>query len=403
MSRSRFLFLATCLRFDVRENRSIDGRLAPIREIWEKFIANCKLYYAASNEITVDEQLLSFRGRCKFRMYIKSKPDKYGIKIITMNDAKTFYLVILLYILLLNFCSQILEFLIYLQIHGIPYLGKTGHERQKSSGEFFFKQVTEAIHGSGRSIVCDNWFTTIPLMKEVFKDPYNMNITGTIRKNKPDIPNEMKISSKQPPFTQFCHHDEITLASFTPKQNKIVLVVSNKVSDTKVGPTNKPEVILYYNKHKGGTDVFDKLCHAYSTTRSTKRWPMRFFFGMLDQASVNARILYSCKYLDDPSKKLSAKNALNQVTMHLIKPQLLERLKTPNLPVSLRKGFETILGIKCPLAPNDERPNLKKRLRCGLCNYKQDRKTNNQCPSCKRPMCDTHRVYMCNDCVEYIE
>lgn len=39
MSRSRFLFLATCLRFDVRENRSKDDRLAPIREIWEKFIA----------------------------------------------------------------------------------------------------------------------------------------------------------------------------------------------------------------------------------------------------------------------------------------------------------------------------------------------------------------------------
>ena len=61
-------------------------------------------------------------------------------------------------------------------------------------------------------------------------------------------------------------------------KNKIVLVVSNKVSDTNIGPTNKPEVILYYNKHKGGTDVFDKLCHAYSTTHSTKRWPMRFFW-----------------------------------------------------------------------------------------------------------------------------
>lgn len=94
MPRSRFLFLANCLRFDIRENRSQNDRLSPIRELWDQFITNCEFYYTPSDEITVDEQLLSFRGRCKFRMYIKSKPDKYGLKIIAMNDAKTFYLVI---------------------------------------------------------------------------------------------------------------------------------------------------------------------------------------------------------------------------------------------------------------------------------------------------------------------
>ena len=86
--------------------------------------------------------------------------------------------------------------------------------------------------------------------------------------------------------------------------------------------------------------------------------------------------------------------------MHLIKPQLHERLKSPKLRINLRKSIETILGINCPRAPNDERPHLKKRLRCGLFSFKQDRKTNNQCPSCKRPMCDKHRAYMCNDCAE---
>ena len=94
MPKSRFTFLANCLRFDIRQNRSENDRLSPIRELWDKFIRNCEYYYNPSNDLTVDEQLLSFRGRCKFRMYIKSKPDKYGLKIITLNDAQTFYLVI---------------------------------------------------------------------------------------------------------------------------------------------------------------------------------------------------------------------------------------------------------------------------------------------------------------------
>lgn len=110
MSKSRFIFLSNCLRFDIRETRSADDRLAPIRDIWDKFIANCEFYYDASNEITVVEQLLSFRGRCKFRMYIKSKPDKYGIKIITMNDAKTFYLVILFILCLYIFLGNYFNF-----------------------------------------------------------------------------------------------------------------------------------------------------------------------------------------------------------------------------------------------------------------------------------------------------
>lgn len=103
MPKSRFSFLANCLRFDQRDNRSENDRLSPIRELWDRFIKNCEFYYNPSNDVTVDEQLLSFRGRCKFRMYIKSKPDKYGLKIITMNDAQTFYLVIFLLFLIIIF------------------------------------------------------------------------------------------------------------------------------------------------------------------------------------------------------------------------------------------------------------------------------------------------------------
>ena len=43
--------------------------------------------------LTGDEQLLKFRGRCKFRMFIKSKPGKYGIKVFMLNDADQLYVI----------------------------------------------------------------------------------------------------------------------------------------------------------------------------------------------------------------------------------------------------------------------------------------------------------------------
>lgn len=57
--------------------------------------------------LTVDETLLSFRDRFSFKMFIPSKPDKYGLKIISLSDARTFYL-----------------------ISGIPYVGKEGNKKK---------------------------------------------------------------------------------------------------------------------------------------------------------------------------------------------------------------------------------------------------------------------------------
>jgi hypothetical protein len=39
--------------------------------------------------MTVDEQLVAFRGKCPMRQYIISKPAKYGIKVWAAADVKT--------------------------------------------------------------------------------------------------------------------------------------------------------------------------------------------------------------------------------------------------------------------------------------------------------------------------
>ena len=279
-------------------------------------------------------------------------------------------------------------------------MGKSGHSPNESSGEYFFKKVTAPVHGTKRSITCDNWFTTVPLLRETVKDPYQMLLTGTIRKNKPDIPNEMKIPSKDVPASKFCHSGDVTLVSHTPKKHKIVLLVSTKITNTVIGKKNKPEVILHYNQTKGGTDVFDKLCHAYTTARATKRWPMRFFFGILDQAQVNARILYACKYtgMNETSKKISAQDAIKQLVLHLVTPYLRNKLKNRSLRSEIRKGIQLILDDKST-APECDRPTLGKRARCAHCPREKDKKTKILCRSCCRPICDDHRAYVCNDCV----
>ncbi|GBP82496.1 PiggyBac transposable element-derived protein 4 [Eumeta japonica] len=124
MSRERFDFLLNCLRFDdksTRDERKAQDKFAPIREWWEVFIQICRDSYKAGSYLTIDEQLLGFRGRCPFRMYIPSKPNKYGLKILMLCDSKTNYM-----------------------LNAMPYVGKT-ETNGDSLGSYYVKTLTENL------------------------------------------------------------------------------------------------------------------------------------------------------------------------------------------------------------------------------------------------------------------
>ncbi|CAK9801677.1 PiggyBac transposable element-derived protein 4 [Anthophora quadrimaculata] len=90
MSRDRFTNILKYIRFDesaTRDERKSTDKLAPLRQIVNVFTENCKKSYSATNTGCVDEQLMTFRGRCSFKVYMASKPGKYGIKIWTLCYA----------------------------------------------------------------------------------------------------------------------------------------------------------------------------------------------------------------------------------------------------------------------------------------------------------------------------
>jgi hypothetical protein len=69
--------------------RRQSDKLAACREVFHIFtsrsIENCAVW----THVTTDEQLVSFQGRCPFRVYMKWKPGKYGMKIWTSADVES--------------------------------------------------------------------------------------------------------------------------------------------------------------------------------------------------------------------------------------------------------------------------------------------------------------------------
>lgn len=87
MSLRRFKTLIRCLRFDdctSRLQRKQYDRLCPIREIFEIFVSNCMKNYSVGENVTVDEMLPGFRGRCPFRQYIPQNPASMGLNVLLL-------------------------------------------------------------------------------------------------------------------------------------------------------------------------------------------------------------------------------------------------------------------------------------------------------------------------------
>lgn len=378
LSCERFEFLLDNLRFDDKttrvERRQLD-RFAPIREIWNEFILNCNRSYKPGSYITIDEQLLAFRGRCPFRMYIPSKPAKYGMKIVMCCDVRTKYM----------FAAE-------------PYIGKDTDTNGVPLGEYYVKKLTESLHGSNRNITMDNWFTSVNLADQLLKAPYKLIIVGTMRHNKREVPPEMiNLRNREVGNSIFCYDREKTLVSYKTKRNKSVLLLSTMHEGSTICPdTGKPDIILFYNKTKGMIDAFDQMCGSRSCSRKTRRWPVCMFYGMLNMACINSWIIFNTNLQRNGKKIISRKDFMIQLSEQLTRPWLERRINVPTLQRSLKRIISEICEI--PLPQTREEPTEAKRTTCYICPSKKRRMTSLYCSTCHQAFCAEHRARCCVTC-----
>ena len=165
-SRKRYRQILHVFRFGQsqsrRRHRSSD-KLQPIRKVFEtrdSYLSDS--YCTCGPSMTVDEQLVSFKGRCHFKQYIPSKPGKYGIKIWTICDSTCFY----------TWKIQV-------------YIVKDGGSGQETNqGTRVVLDLVEAIENSGQNITCDNFFTDLSLARTLLQK--KLALIEPMRKNKPE-------------------------------------------------------------------------------------------------------------------------------------------------------------------------------------------------------------------------
>nr|XP_031836323.1 piggyBac transposable element-derived protein 3 [Nomia melanderi] len=388
MSRDRFVDILKYIRFDdsaTREERKANDKLAPLRDVTSMFTANCRDSYAASSVGSINEQLVGFRGRCPFKVYMPNKSGNCGIKIRTLCDARTFYC-----------CNMDI------------YLGKSGNISENQQGHHVVKQLTDFWRNSNRTITTDNFFTDISLAEELLEN--KIFLVGTVRKTRPDLPKILTQTRDRQQFSsQFLFTHNLTLVSYVPKPRKCVVLLSSlhhELNISKPEQNYQPDIINFYNSTKGSVDVFDKLVKEYSCRRSTRRWPLLLFMHYVDIAAYNAFVIWVTKYPTwecNNTLKTKRKIFLEELAKKLVTNNIERRaIQFENREITFHKYIVNAIeatGRKIVKTIPISEP--RKRSRCYIC-IGNDNKYSSVCDNCQVHICNLHSIHkrtiLCSRC-----
>ena len=274
MARQRFQLILRFLHFQDNEDPQYNqqdlnrDRLFKIRNILKKTREKFKTVYYPSEDITLDESLVLYKGRLLFKQYIKTKRSRFGIKFFELITAD----------------GILLDFMIY-QGNMEPALFQPPGENWLIT-ERIPLTLAQPYLDKGHTLTLDNWYTTPKLADYLMER--STKLVGTIRANRKNFPKDFPADKAMPKGSAACkYHQQILVMKYRAAQNKapskpkIVHVISTKHGsrmqnttrrDAEGNIVQKPKAILYYNRKMGGVDTMDQQLHGIQMMRKTSKW-----------------------------------------------------------------------------------------------------------------------------------
>jgi len=240
-----------------------------------------------------------------------NKPAKYGLKYYAICDSKTYY-----------------------PSHFEVYCGKQKPGPRDVSNKPYdiVQRLSQDIQRSNRNITMDNYYTSMPLADNLLEK--GLTVIGTLKANKKEIPPEFISKSREIGSCFYGFQYDKTLISIQTKRKKCVLILSNMHDCEGTDEiTGKALMNTDYNSTKGGVDTVDKMCAAYSTSRQTRRWPLRIFFSFLDLAGINSQVVFLHNY---PESILRGREFLSALALEILEAHLKIRAQISSLPKDIK-------------------------------------------------------------------
>lgn len=175
MKRDRFLSILKFLHFVDNTTAITEDRLYKIRNIIETIVNSFKSSIRPGKNIVIDESMVPWRGRLRFRQYMPGKRHNYGVKLykLCLPDGYTYNIEI--------------------------YAGKNNTIIEKSHSHDAVMRLLNGLLFEGRILFTDSYYTSVPLGEELLQN--NTFICGKM--NKKFLPPQAKQKQKRGELMHF--------------------------------------------------------------------------------------------------------------------------------------------------------------------------------------------------------
>jgi hypothetical protein len=271
MSRNRFEAIWQAWHFnDNSQIKTDSSRLFKIETVYEYLLQKFRSVYSPEKELSLDEGMIPWRGRLRFRTYNPGKITKYGILARMLREAKTGYI------------SN-------MEIYTAQ--GKKLNDTVMS--------VLENNLGAHHHVYQDNFYNSVNLVGNLLK--HKIRVCGTMRPYR-GIPKDLEKEAKELKRGQSSFRRKGDILVQIWKEKRLVRRIST-IHDSKHVNTgkidrktseeiNKPNCIVQYKKYMKGVVRADQYLSYYSLVRKTVKWSKKVVLFLLNCAWFHSFLIY---------------------------------------------------------------------------------------------------------------
>ena len=382
MPRERFELLLKFWHFSNNNNKnSYQDRLFKLKPLSDLLKERFSSVYMPGSVISIDETMIPWRGRLVFKQCIPGKAHKYCIKMYKLAA---------------------------LNGYTWNYIISTGEQESMvgvGHAQAVITKLLDDLDGCYRTVVADNYFTTISLANYLLD--HDTYLIGTLRSNRVGSGRaifENDLSRGEVYGLQ--NKDGIKLIRWKDKND--VLMISTRPSHSasivdsgklnfQNEPIMKPQVVLDYNEGRQGTDLSDQLSTYYTCLRKSVKWYRKVAFELVfGTALVNSYLIYKENYAKSKVTILQFRESL---VRSLLLGTPMERLKPGPKQLSASHSKRKLADHKLE---EKEASARDVRRRCAGCYEKireqQSREASNAATKKIKTFCPNCDKFFCLDC-----
>ena len=293
MKCDRFLLILKFLHFNNNDDLDFDlseesrDWLHKIRPFLDLSCERFRKVYQLGKTLSVDESLVLFKGRLKFKQYIKTKRSLFGIKCELATYGIT------------------LDLLVY---SSKGMFREDDPNSDMPATERIPCVLMEPFLRKGHVLYTDNFYTSPALASHFLKN--KTHLCGTIWSNCRNYSKEItsvNLQKLQAVFYKPTNGSKMLACKYCANKDKVsnkpkighMLSTCHQMNLVPMGKNDKdgnavvkPALIREYNLHMGRVDCVDQQLHSVSPFRNMYKWYKKLAIRIIMQMVLNAQKIY---------------------------------------------------------------------------------------------------------------